>query len=143
MADDLKAPLESAFASNSRNRPPPKEQWERDADAFEQCGLDGVKYIMDERQIHLFEGLHFCEERREWLARFRPAFKEHYDPNNPYTMVHDLPYQKVLRGAQRMSDAGIKPTQSYRALKTFGARLDQEAAKLDFFTSFDDLNRQP
>ena len=130
MATDPNPPLESAFASNSSNRPPPKERWERDADAFEQCGLG--TYVMDERQLHILEGLHYCEDRREWLARFRPAFKEHDDPDNPYTKVHDLPYQKVLRGAQRMSNCGIKPSQSFRALKAFGARLDREVAKLDF-----------
>ena len=48
MSDDHTRPLENQFTPTAAGRPPPKEEWEKErweleVDAFEQCGLDGVK----------------------------------------------------------------------------------------------------
>lgn len=132
MADDPKSRLESAFASNASNRPPPpKEQWEIDANLYDSLGLAGGLYWMDERDLHMFQGWSYDERSREWLGRFDPSFTAVGEElNDPYSGVCYVPYHKVLRAAQIMVDNGIKPSQSYRAIRAFWARLDAGVAML-------------
>jgi hypothetical protein len=86
--------------------------------------LEGY-YKADERNIARFEGLRYLDDKQQWIARFEPA------PGVRSRLTHsDGTYSQVLRHARLLHKALVKPSQCFKALTSFDALFDREAAKL-------------
>ena len=97
-------------------------QLQQELEQFDNGDL-GSYYVLDERQIHLFRGLHYSPDRQEWFARFEPLMSSPL----PY---REASYPFVLRMGQVLTELQVKPSQCYRALKAFGFCLDLAVANL-------------
>ena len=98
--------------------------WELAAELLDNGKLEG-DYRADERDVALYEGLHYSEERGSWVARFVPT-----RPERTQLTHTDSTYAETLQLARALHDGGVKPSQCFKALVAFDARMDREVAKL-------------
>ena len=99
---------------------------EVEAEAFDDGEVAVYGYTKDEREGVVFKELRYCKEREALVARFIAA--PGASSSLPYV---DATYAQVLRLARFFHEAGIKPSQSNKAVAAFSARLQHEVAKLD------------
>jgi hypothetical protein len=117
--DAAKSFFESSQVPTS-NHPTPEEL---EAEAIDDRHLHGYQH--DERELQVFEGLHYSRERQEWLARFQLVAH----PARPHI---DLTHAQVLNGGRTLLEWDTKPSQCLRASRAFSARLDRAVQKLKF-----------
>ena len=90
-----------------------------DDDELEAC------YDSDENKQALYDGLYYSEERGDWVARFVPT-----EPAKTSLTRSEGTYVEVLELARILHDCRIKPSQCFKALTAFDARIDRSLCNL-------------
>lgn len=116
-----------SFAGDSQAEPRGIKQTalleELEAEAIDDGKLHGYKH--DEREIQIFEGLHYSPKHRQWIARFRIIAH----PKGPPL---ELTHAEVLTAGRTLLALNTKPSQCLKASRAFSAKLNCAAQGLTF-----------